>query len=90
MDSEAVHKSREAELSLPFCEFFHFDEINQVFSLDSSLEPYAGPTLASASGHPEVPGLRTTSPRDIETLKAATKTTRKLKQLRHGRRSRKG
>lgn len=27
--------------------FFHFDEVNQVFHLDSSLEPYAGRTLAS-------------------------------------------
>lgn len=27
--------------------FFHFDEVNQIFSLDSSLEPYAGRSLAS-------------------------------------------
>lgn len=26
--------------------FFHYDEINQVFSLDESLKPYAGPELA--------------------------------------------
>ncbi len=26
--------------------FFHYDEINQVFSLDESLRPYAGPALA--------------------------------------------
>ena len=26
--------------------FFHYDQINQVFSLDSCLKPYAGPTLA--------------------------------------------
>lgn len=72
-------------------EFFHFDEINQVFSLDSSLEPYAGPTLAShikdilkyrvtnyfAKRYRDPEG----SDEDNEEAEAA---------LRHGRRSRKG